>query len=191
MSAAYQRRRDPQPMGQGWEVAVAVIGGALLALGLAALCGLGAASALFGRGWVWPHGTDTIGHVIGGLFAGRPGRGLDLRQARLVARTPAVYLCVAVCELAVIAASSAGGVLILRYRRPGDAQGGMATRTEAKQVLGVSKLRGARQIIRPDLYAPAVAAGPFSTRYGTYPHGESASTDASAAHPFDEAKSQR
>ena len=43
MTAAYQRRRDPQPMGQGWEVAVAVIGGALLGFGLAALCGLGAA----------------------------------------------------------------------------------------------------------------------------------------------------
>ncbi|PZS26642.1 MAG: conjugal transfer protein, partial [Pseudonocardiales bacterium] len=57
MTAPYQRRRDPQPMGQGWEVAVAVIGGALLGFGLAALAGLGVASALFGDGWVWPHGT--------------------------------------------------------------------------------------------------------------------------------------
>ncbi len=152
MTAPYQRRRDPQPMGQGWEVAVAVIGGALLGFGLAALCGLGAASALFGRGWVWPHGTDTIGHVIGGLFTGHPGRGLDPRQARMVAGPLAVYLCVAACELAIIVASVVGGVLIARYRRPGDARGGMATRSEAEQVLGMSRLRGARDIIRPDLY---------------------------------------
>ena len=191
MTAAYQRRRDPQPMGQGWEVAVAVIGGALLGFGLAALCGLGAASALFGRGWVWPHGADTIGHVVGGLVAGHPGRGLDPRQVRLVAGTLAVYLCVAVCELVVIVASIVGGVLIARYRRPGDARGGMATRTEAEQVLGVSRLRGARQIIRPDLYAPALAAGPFPTRSGICPHGESASTDSTGAHPFDEVRSQR
>lgn len=42
------------------------IGGVLLGLGLAALAGLGLASALFGGGWVWPHGTDTVGHVLGG-----------------------------------------------------------------------------------------------------------------------------
>ena len=157
MTAPYQRRRDPQPMGQGWEVAVAVIGGALLGLGLAALCGLGAASALFGRGWVWPHGTDTIGHVIGGLFTGHPGQGLDPRQARMVARPTAVYLCVAVCELAVIAAAIVAGVLVARYRRPGDARGGMATRGEAEQVLGMSRLRGARDLIRPDLYGANAA----------------------------------
>ncbi len=157
MTASYQRRRDPQPMGQGWEVAVAVIGGALLGLGLAALCGLGAASALFGRGWVWPHGTDTITHVIGGLLAGHPGHGLDPRQARLVAGPTAVYLCVAVCELAVIVASVAGGVFVARYRRPGDARGGMATRSEAEQVLGIRRLRGARDIIRPDLYGASAS----------------------------------
>jgi hypothetical protein len=139
-------------MGQGWEVAVAVIGGALLGFGLAALCGLCAASALFGRGWVWPHGTDTIGHVLGGLFAGHPGRGLDPRQARMVAGPLAVYLCVAACELTVIVGAVVGGVLVARYRRPGGARGGMATRSEAEQVLGMRRLRGARDIIRPDLY---------------------------------------
>jgi len=157
MTAPYQRRRDPQPMGQGWEVAVAVIGGALLGLGLGALCGLGAASALFGRGWVWPHGTDTITHVIGGLVSGHPGCGLDPRQARLVAGPTAVYLCVAVCELAVIVASVAGGVIVARYRRPGDARGGMATRGEAEQALGIRRLRGARDIIRPDLYGASAS----------------------------------
>jgi hypothetical protein len=152
MTAPYQRRRDPQPIGQGWEVAVAVIGGALLGLSLAALCGLGVASALFGHGWVWPHGTDTISHVLGGLLTGHPGRGLDAHQAPLVAGPTAVYLCVAACELALVVASIVVGVLFARYRRPGDARGGMATRGEAEQILGMSRLLAARAVIRPDLY---------------------------------------
>ena len=183
MIAPYQRRRDPQPMGQGWEVAVAVIGGALLGFGLAALCGLGAASALFGRGWVWPRGTETIGRVLGGLLTGNPGRGLNPRQAPLVAGSAALYLCVAVCEVAVIAASTVGGVLIARYRRPGDARGGMATRREAEGVLGISRLRGAKQIIRPDLYAPPDVAQATAGRDGLYPQGESVSTDSTGTHP--------
>ncbi len=152
MTAPFQRRRDPQPLGQGWEVAAAVIGGALLGLGLAALLGLGIASTLWGGGWVWPHGSDVIGHVLGGLLAGRPGRGLPPEQARQVAEPAAVYACVAVCELVWIGLSVVAGVLVARYRRPGDARGGMASRGEAQQVLGMRQLRAARTLIRPDLY---------------------------------------
>ena len=153
MTAPYQRRRDPQPVSQGWEVAVAVLGGAVLLLGLAAVLGLGIASALWGGGWVWPHGTDTIGHVIGGLLSGRPGRGLPPSQARHVAGPIASYGCVAVCEVVLVSLSIAFGVLVARYRRPGDVRRGMATRSDAKQVLGVGRLRAAKEIIRPDLYA--------------------------------------
>jgi hypothetical protein len=157
MTEPQQRRRDPQSIGQSWEAAVAILGSALLVLGLTALCGLGAASALLGRGWVWPHGTDVMGHVLGGLLTGHPGKGLDSRQARLVAVPAAVYLCVAVCELAVIATSATGAVLVTRYRRPGDARGGMATRGEAEQALGMSCLRAVRAIIRPDVYGANVS----------------------------------
>src|SRR3954470_19670508 len=153
----HQRRRDPQPIGQGWEAAVAILGGALLVLGLTALCGLGMASALFGQGWVWPHGTDAMGRVLGGLLTGHPGKGLDPRQARLVDGSVAVYLCVAVCELMAIAAAITGGVLVTRYRRPGDVRGGMAARGEAEQALGMSRLRAAREIIRPDLYGASAS----------------------------------
>jgi hypothetical protein len=155
MTPPQQRRRDPQPIGQGWEAAVAVLGSALLVLGLAALCGVGTASAFFGRGWVWPHGSDTIGHVLGGLLTGHPGKGFDPHEARLVPGPAAVYLCVAVCELAAIAAA----VLVTRYRRPGDARGGMATRGEAEQALGISRLRAVRDIIRPDLYGAGASKG--------------------------------
>lgn len=159
MTSPYQRQRDPQPMGQGWEVAVAAIGAVLLGAGLAALAGLGAASMLFGGGWVWPHGSDTIGQVIGGLLTGSPGRGLPPEQSRLVGPPIAVYAFVAAAEVALIVAGCAAGVIFSRYRRPGDARGGMATRGEAEQVLGMSALRSARKIIRPDLHGSGRGSG--------------------------------
>ncbi len=155
VTAPYQRRRDPQPMGQGWEAPAAAIGAILLGLVFAALGGLGVASAVWGGGWVWPHGTDTIQHALGGLAQGHPGRGLPIEQRRLVAGRGAVYGCVAVAELLLVSLAITGGVLIARYRRPGDARGGMASRSEATQVLGVGKLREAKTIIRPDLYRSA------------------------------------
>lgn len=140
-------------MGQGWEAPVAAIGGVLLGAVFAALAGLGVASALWGGGWVWPHGTDTIQHTLGGLLQGHPGRALPATQERLVAGSGAVYGCIAVAELLLVVLAITAGVLIARYRRPGDARGGMASRSEAEQVLGRSRLREAKAIIRPDLYS--------------------------------------
>jgi hypothetical protein len=157
VTAPYPRRRDPQPMTQGWDFGVVVLGGALLGLGLAALTGLGIASAAFGHGWVWPHGTDTIGRVIAGLLTAHPGRGLPAAQAALVPGPGPVYGCVAGCELALIVGCVTAAVIFARYHRPGDARGGMATRGEARQVLGLSQLRAAKQIIRPDLYGDGAA----------------------------------
>jgi hypothetical protein len=146
------RRRDPQPIGRGWELAVVAAGGALIAVALAALAGLGLASALWGDGWVWPHGTETVIHVLGGLLHGNPGRGLPLDQLRQVAGPVPVYACVAVAELVVVITAVISAVLISRYWRPGDARGGMATRGEAEQALGLRQLRAGRAVIRPDRY---------------------------------------
>jgi hypothetical protein len=146
------RRRDPQPIGRGWELAVVAAGGALIAIALAALAGLGLASALWGDGWVWPHGTETVIDVLGGLLHGDPGRGLPPDQLRRVAGPVPVYACVAAAELLLVTTAVIGAVLISRYRRPGDARGGMATRTEAEQALGLRQLRAGRAVIRPDRY---------------------------------------
>ena len=152
MTAPYQRRRDPQPISHGWEVAVLAITSVLVVLALAAVAGLGLASALAGGGWVWPHGNNAIGHVVGGVLTGHPGRGLDVRQSRLAASPTFAYIGIAVCEIAAIGLSIVAGVLIARYRRPMDARSGMASRGEASQVLGLARLRSARTIIRPDRY---------------------------------------
>lgn len=155
------QRRDPQPMTTGgWEIAVVVL--AALALGIvgAAFAGLGLASALFGRGWVWPHGRPIIGQTLRGLASGHPGVGLPPALAARVAARGAVYATIAVCELAAIAAATTAGVLVARYRRPGGPGGGMATRSEAAQVLGVGVLREGRPIIRPDLTGRHAQPGP-------------------------------
>jgi hypothetical protein len=162
------RRRDPQPISQGWEAAVAVIGSAVILLVLAALFGTGGASVLFGRGWVWPHGAGTAAHVIGGLLTGHPGRGFDPQQRRLLAVPPLVYVCVVVSEFAAITAAAVVGVLIVRYRRPNDARGGMATRRDAERVLGLSTLNHARSIIRPDLYPRAAATSPWRRHWQAF-----------------------
>src|SRR4051794_39688581 len=99
MTTPPSRRRDPQPTSRGWELAAAAVGGTLLAVALAALAGLGLASAIWGDGWVWPHGTQTITHALGGLLHGKPGRGLPLDQLRRVAGPVPVYACVAAAEL--------------------------------------------------------------------------------------------
>ena len=152
MTAPYQQRRDPQPISHGWEVAVLAITSVLVVLALAAVAGLGLASALAGGGWVWPHGNNAIGHVVGGVLTGHPGRGLDVRQSRLAASPTFAYIGIAVCEIAAIGLSIVAGVVTARYRRPMDARSGMASRGEASQVLGLSRLRSARTIIRPDRY---------------------------------------
>jgi hypothetical protein len=140
-------------MSRGGEVVLVVLAGVLLFLALAALIGLASASALFGGGWVWPSDNDTIGQVLAGLLTGEPGRGLPMQLQARVPGSVAVYSSVASAELLMIAAAGTAAALFWRYHRPGDARGGMATRSEAQQVLGRSRLRQARTIIRPDLYA--------------------------------------
>ncbi|GAA4756506.1 hypothetical protein GCM10023328_45320 [Modestobacter marinus] len=146
------RRREPQPIGRGWELAVAAVGGGLIAVGLAAMTGFGLASALWGGGWVWPDGTDMASRVLGGLLSGDPGRGLSPDQLGKVAGPIPVYACVAAAELVLLTAAVITAVLGARYRRPSDARSGMATRGEAEEALGLRQLRAGRAVIRPDRY---------------------------------------
>lgn len=153
MTAPYKRRRDPTPMTQGWEVAVVGIGLGVILLVLAALAGIGVAAALFGAGWVWPHGTDTIVHTLGGFLGGHLGRGLPPADAHRLAGPATTWLCVVVCELIVIVGGITAGIAIAQRVR----NDGMATRRDAELVLGLGELRSARAIIRPDLYGAAAA----------------------------------
>jgi hypothetical protein len=145
------RRRDPTPVGRVGEVALCAVAGVLLIVAFAALAGLGLASALFGGGWVWPHGTDAIRRTLGGLLGGQPGRGLPARVAAYVPSRVAVYASVATCELFASALIIAAATWVVRWRRPSDPRRGMATPSEVREVLGTKRLRRARRTIRPDL----------------------------------------
>ena len=146
------RRRDPQPISRGWELAVVAAGGLLIAVSLAALVGLGLASALWGGGWVWPDGSETASRVLGGLLSGDPGRGLSPDQQGRAAGSIPVYACVTAAELLLLTVGVTAAVLGARHRRPRDAHGGMATRREAEEALGLRQLRAGRAVIRPDRY---------------------------------------
>jgi hypothetical protein len=148
------QRRDPQPMSRGGELALVMAAAALLLLALAALLGLGLASAVWGSGWVWPRGSDTIGAVLGGIMGGHPGAGLPRPLQAHVPGSAVVYGCIAGTELLMLTLAGTAGWLFWRYHRPGDARRGMATRAEAEQVLGLSRLRSTKAIIRPDLHGP-------------------------------------
>lgn len=147
-----RQRRDPYPWGRPHEIALVVLGGLLICAALAAAAGVGAAGALFGRGWVWPPDNDHLVRTLGGLLGGHPGQGLPPELAAKLPGPRTVYGCVALAETLLVAALVAAVIGVVRYRRPNDARSGIATRTEAEQVLGVSRLRSGRSVIRPDLY---------------------------------------
>ena len=160
MTVPYHRRRDPVGYTRGWEVAVAAIGGFVFVAGLAALLGLAVAAALFGGGWVWPHGMNSIGAVLGGLLIGRPGRGLAAMTAGRVPGPAAVYPCIAVAELLFLTALAWCGVLIVRRFR----NDGMATRWEEAGSRDGSATRG--QGDHPPGPVP-LAARPFASDHRT------------------------
>lgn len=151
MSMAGRSRRDPAPLGQGWELPFVVISVAVIGLALAGLAGMGAAAALAGGGWVWPGGAQQMMHALGALLAGHPGSGLPAPQAARLPRPGWVYAGVGIGETIFVALVITAVVIAGRHWRP-DARGGMATHAQAAQTLGVGQLRGVKSIIRPDLY---------------------------------------
>ena len=88
---------------------------------------------------------------IGGLVTGHPRLGLASGQVGQLPVASVVYLLIVVAELVLVAAAIWAGVLWWRHSGPG-AWPGMADRFEVESVLGRSRLRRARKVIRPDLY---------------------------------------
>ncbi len=149
-----QRDLDPQPLARGGELALVALAGAGLLVAVAALVGVGVAGALFGGGWIWPTGTETATAGLRGLLDGQPGAGLPPDQAVRLPGPLAVYGCIAMAELLTLTVATTIAVTGWRYHRPGDARRGMATRQQARRVLGRSRLRAVRTILRPDLHPP-------------------------------------
>lgn len=141
-----ERRHDPYPL--TWEIPVVVVVVVVLVLVLGVHIGRAFAVALSGEGWGWPARSDVfvaLPGVLGGdAQAGLPG-GQGIHTSSVLLRA-----CIAIVEVFVVALSVVLVRTCLLRWGPWRVQG-MATRAEAEQLLGVSRLRASRAVIRPDL----------------------------------------
>ena len=141
------RSKDPYPL--TWEIPL----GILILIAAAAALGVHVARAVAnlvtGHGWTWPPGSDELvlslpavigGDATAGLVPGAGGASPGVLWAALI-----------VVQLALLVGMTIGGIYSYTRWGPGRARG-MATRAEAEQLLGLSRLRKNKAIIRPDLY---------------------------------------
>jgi hypothetical protein len=144
------RRRDPYPW--TWEIPLASAVVVLVLVAYALQLGRSLANLLVGAGWAWPDRAGVWGSLPA-VVGGDAGAGLDALQAP-PAGPALVSVCVAVSELAVLAVLACSVKVVLDRWGPARVRG-MASRTEAELLLGVSRLRRVRGVVRPDLYGRA------------------------------------
>ena len=143
-----QRERVQDQYPWTWEVPLAVVCG-FVAAGVG-VCQLGRALANWfsGAGWLWPP-PDKLVTSIPALLAGDAAAGLSGVQHP--ASAAAMWGWLTVVGLLTITASSLACVWAWRQWGPGRMRG-MATITEAHQLLGEDRLWKVRHVVRPDLY---------------------------------------
>jgi type IV secretion system protein VirD4 len=149
MSSIRRERRDPLPLTWELPAAATLVWAAVAAMLLPA--GRGAASWLTGAGWVWPKTEAGLTASLVGLLTGHPSRGLIAPTASALPTASVVYLLVTLVEVAWLIVS----LLVLRewWRTWGPGmREGLADRAEVEKVLGRSRMRRNRNVIRPDLY---------------------------------------
>lgn len=184
------RRHDPYPW--TWEIPLLV--GVLLVLGLAVGVQLGRslANLLAGAGWTWPVDQATFWRTIPAVAGGdaaaglptqagastQPGSPADL--ANELAPPGLVWTGIGIVELLLLIGAGWVAVGALRRWGPGRLKG-MATRIEAEQMLGLTRLRKVSSIVRPDLNgkhaSPRTGGAPQVVRTA----GVDAHSDAEAA----------
>ena len=140
-------RTDPLPL--SWEVPT-TIALCWVISSLAALpFGQGVSALTVHGSFLWPN-HDLVAS-IGGLLTGDPGAGIRRGLARGLPSRVLVYTAVVFVEAVNATLWSAAAYLWWRHGGPGT-QWGMATRAEARQVLGTGNLRSRRALLRPDLF---------------------------------------
>jgi len=149
MSSIGRERRDALPL--TWELPAAAT---LTWVAIAATllpAARGAATWLTGAGWVWPKNGTGLTASLAGLLAGHPAAGLTTAEASGLPAASVVYLVVVLAEVAWLIASLLAVGIWWRTWGPGMREG-LADRFEVEKVLGVSRIRRDRHVIRPDLY---------------------------------------
>jgi hypothetical protein len=141
-----------------WELPAGAAGGWLSVAAMLLPAGRGAASWLSGGGWLWPAGGGALTATLRGLPQGNLGAGLASSAPSALPPAGVVYLVVIAAEVAWLSLALLGLRIWWRTAGPG-VPPGLAGRAEVETVLGVSRIRRDRMVIRPDLYASSSAPG--------------------------------
>jgi len=135
-----------------WELPAALALGWVCVTAMLLPCARGAASWLSGGGWVWPSTGPSLSASMLGPMGGHPLAGLVATTAAGLPGPSAVYALVTLFEALWLAVSLLGLRSWWRTWGPGMREG-LATRSEVEKVLGRSRMRRHRAVIRPDLYS--------------------------------------
>lgn len=141
------RRHNPYPL--TWEIPLGIACALVLVLVLGVHTGRALANLVAGAGLTFPPVAELFTSVVS-LIRGDAAAGLTHPPPDL-AGPAALRAWVLATETVLILLSTAVGVLAWVRWGPGRIRG-MATRTEAEHLLGLTRLRQARAVVRPDLY---------------------------------------
>ena len=141
------RRRDPYPW--TWEVPVGVVLVILLVLAGGVHLGRAIANVLAGAGWSFPLLVDLFSSLPG-VLRGDAGAGLTGLNGDLPSPMK-LWVCLVASELMVMAVCVSLLKFALQRWGPGRMKG-MASADEAETLLGLTRLRKVRRVVRPDLY---------------------------------------
>ena len=145
----HSRRHDPYPW--NWELPLGLLAATLLLMTTGVHLGRAIANLLAGGGWQFPARADLFTTVID-VLAGDAAAGLPLATDPVASRA-ALTVSIVLTELAIVVISVLVLKSVLDRWGPGRMKG-MASRAEAEQLLGVTRLRRNSAVIRPDLYRP-------------------------------------
>ena len=146
-----QRERVQDEYPWTWEIPLAVVCGALVVAGAVCQLSRSLANWFAGDGWLWPP-PDKLVTSLPALLAGDAAAGLSGVQHP--ASAAALWGWLTVVGLLSLTASTFACVWAWRQWGPGRMRG-MATITEAHELLGEKRLRKVRHVVRPDLYLSA------------------------------------
>jgi hypothetical protein len=141
------RRHDPYPW--TWEIPVSIALVILLVLVCGVHLGRGIANVLTGAGWAFPGRVDLF-RSLPDVLGGDAEAGLDDFDGYMP--SPAtLWTWTVVTEVMLLAVCVFVLKMVLDRWGPGRIRG-MASRGEAERLLGVTRLRKVRSVVRPDLY---------------------------------------
>lgn len=156
MSSIRRERRDALPL--TWELPAAATLAWIAVTATLLPTGRGAATWLTTAEWVWPETGAGLRASLAGLLTGHPAAGLTTADATGLPASGVVYLVVGLAELAWLIVSLLAVGNWWRTWGPGMRQG-LADRFEVEKVLGLSRIRRDRRVIRPDLYGKSRTIG--------------------------------